>query len=131
MPEAGAGRVERFVGAVVAEQPAKKEIHILLDNLSTHKTKRVRDFLALHKNVHLHFTPTYSSWLNQVELWFSKIEQDLIHRGIFKSSADLKRKLKCYIREHNKTAEPVKWKYADPRRRIQVLHAALLSGTGN
>jgi hypothetical protein len=64
-------------------------------------------------------------------LWFSKIEQDLIHRGTFKSSADLKRKLMCYIREHNKTAKPVKWKYADPTRRIQVPHAALLSGTGN
>lgn len=117
-----------FLGAVVAEQPLGQEIHIILDNLSTHKTKRVTEFLSIHRNVRLHFTPTYSSWLNQVELWFSKVERELIHRGVFSSTADLNRKLMTYIGEHNKTARPVKWKYADPSRRI---HAVESSGTGN
>ena len=54
------------------------EVHIILDNLSAHKSQVVRDFLATHPNVHFHFTPTYSSWLNQVEIWFSKVERDLI-----------------------------------------------------
>lgn len=107
-----------FLGQVVASQPKRKEIHIILDNLSTHKTKRVEQFLAAHPNVHLHFTPTYSSWLNQVELWFSKIERDLIARGIFTSVHDLKRKLMRYIREHNVKPKPFKWTYADPNRRI-------------
>ncbi len=65
-----------------------------------------------------HYTPTYSSWLNQVELWFSKIERDVIARGVFTSVTDLRRKLMRYIKLYNKTAKPVRWAYADPTRRI-------------
>jgi transposase len=107
-----------FLTDIVANQPAGREIHVIADNLSAHKTKRVEEFLAAHPNVHLHFTPTYSSWLNQVELWFAKIERDVIARGIFTSVADLKRKLMRYIRHYNKQAKPVKWKYFDTSRRI-------------
>jgi transposase len=114
-----------FLAGVVASRPAKEEIHVILDNLSAHKTKRVGEFLSLHKNVHLHFTPTYSSWLNQVEIWLSKIERDVIARGIFKSTPDLNRKLMPYIREHNKTAKPIKWKYVDVTRRIHAPHSAV------
>ena len=64
------------------------------------------------------FTPTYSSWLNQVELWFSKIERDVIARGVFTSLPDLKRKLMRYIRQYNQAPKTVKWKYFDPTRRI-------------
>ena len=107
-----------FLTDIVANQPVGKEIHVIADNLSAHKTKRVDDFLTTHRNVHLHFTPTYSSWLNQVELWFAKIERDVIARGVFTSLRDLKRKLMRYIRQYNKQAKPVKWKYFDPSRRI-------------
>jgi transposase len=107
-----------FLGDIVANQPAGKEIHVIADNLSAHKTKRVDDFLAAHSHVHLHFTPTYSSWLNQVELWFAKIERDVITRGVFTSVPDLRRKLMRYIRRYNQDAKPVKWKYFDPSRRI-------------
>lgn len=107
-----------FLAQVVASQPKRKEIHIILDNLSTHKTKRVEQFLSDHPTVHLHFTPTYSSWLNQVEIWFSKIERDLIARGIFTSVSDLKRKLLRYIRHHNVAPKPIKWSYSDPTSRI-------------
>jgi hypothetical protein len=62
---------------------------VIADNLSTHKTQAVRTFLLDHPHVQLHFTPTYSSWLNQIELWFSKIERDLLARGIFTSVGDL------------------------------------------
>ena len=68
------------------------------DNLSAHKTSKVEEFLARHPNVHLHFTPTYSSWLNQVELWFAKVQRDVIARGIFTSIKDLDKKLMRYIR---------------------------------
>lgn len=107
-----------FLTDLVAHRPRRQELHVILDNLSAHKTKQVEAFLGDHPTVHLHFTPTYSSWLNQVELWFAKIERDLIARGIFTSRHDLKRKIMRYIRHYNKTAKPVKWKYADPRHRI-------------
>jgi transposase len=66
----------------------------------------------------MHFTPTYSSWLNQVELWLAKIERDVIARGVFTSVLDLKRKLMRYIRKYNEQPKPVKWKYCDLSRRI-------------
>jgi transposase len=109
-----------FLAAVVASQPPEQEIHVILDNLSAHKTKRVQEFLSLHENVHLHFTPTYSSWLNQVEIWLGKIERDVIARGIFSSANDLSRKLLRYIRAHNQTAKPIKWKYTDISRRLRA-----------
>jgi transposase len=107
-----------FLGSVVETQPRHREIHIIVDNLSAHKTQKVRTFLAAHPSVRLHYTPTYSSWLNQVELWFSKIERDVIARGIFASVTDLRRKLMRYIKQYNKTAKPFRWSYADPTRRI-------------
>jgi transposase len=107
-----------FLNDIVANQPKGKEIHVIADNLSAHKTKLVTEFLAEHSNVHMHFTPTYSSWLNQVELWFAKIERDVIARGVFTSLTDLKRKLMRYIRHYNEQPKPVKWKYFDPTKRI-------------
>ena len=74
-----------FLADIVAHQPKRKEIHVICDNLSAHKTQAVEEFLAKHSNVRLHYTPTYSSWLNQVEIWFAKIERDVIARGVFSS----------------------------------------------
>ena len=74
-----------FLTDLVTNQPSGQEIHVIADNLSAHKTARVEAFLAQYPRVHLHFTPTYSSWLNQVELWFAKIERDVIARGVFTS----------------------------------------------
>jgi transposase len=107
-----------FLTDIVVNQPRGKEIHVIADNLSAHKTGQVQTFLDEHPKVHLHFTPTYSSWLNQVELWFAKIERDVIARGVFSSVTDLKRKLMRYIRHYNKAPKTVKWKYFDPSRRI-------------
>lgn len=107
-----------FLTDIVASQPAHKEIHVICDNVSSHKTERVVRFLAEHDHVRVHY-PTYSSWLNQVEHWFSRIQRDVISRGIFTSVKDLDRKLMRYIRAHNKNPRPVKWKYDDPSRRIR------------
>src|SRR6195256_3489324 len=109
-----------FLTDIVINQPRGKEIHVIADNLSAHKSKPVKDFLDAHPKVRLHFTPTYSSWLNQVELWFGKIERDVIARGVFTSVSDLKRKLMRYIRHYNKSPRTVKWKYADPSRHIST-----------
>ncbi len=94
-----------------------REVHIILDNLSAHKSQVVSDFLAAHPNVHFHFTPTYSSWLNQVEIWFSKVERDVIARGIFTSVKDLVRKLRRFINAYSANAKSSQWKYSDPTRR--------------
>src|SRR6267378_2962266 len=107
-----------FLLSIVASQPKGKKIHIILDNLSAHKTDRVKQFLVDYPNVTLHFTPTYSSWLNQVEIWFSKIERDVISRGVFTSIPDLRRKLMTYITRYNDQPRPIRWSYVDVTRRI-------------
>ena len=107
-----------FLSEIVASQPRQRDIHVILDNLSTHKTRAVETFLTEHPQVHLHFTPTYSSWLNQVELWFGRIERDLLARGIFTSVKDLARQIRRYIRHYNDVAKPIRWSYCDPSRRI-------------
>src|SRR6516164_9847703 len=86
-----------------------------------HKTKQVSEFLDRHANVHLHFTPTYSSWLNQVELWFARIERDVIARGVFTSVPDLRQKLMRYIRQYIKAPKT----RSRPRRAI--FHPAVAS----
>ena len=116
-----------FLTDIVIDQPRGKEIHVIADNQSAHKSRPVADFLAMHPKVQLHCTPTYSSWLNQVELWFGKIERDVIARGVFTSVSDLKKKLLRYIRQYNKSPRTVKWKYADPSRHLSSQSV----GTGN
>src|SRR5881296_4223684 len=68
----------RFLDHVVATQGKRREIHLICDNLSAHKTQGVQVWLAAHPRVTIHYTPTYASWLNQIELWFAKIERDLL-----------------------------------------------------
>jgi transposase len=109
-----------FLANLVAKTRWAKEIHIVLDNLSAHKTQAVQEFLERNPKVRFHFTPTYSSWLNQVELWFAKIQRDVIDRGVFTSVADLSRKIRKYIQAYAKAAKPFRWTYTDPKRRIQV-----------
>ncbi len=107
-----------FLQQVVGLCKPNQDIHVILDNLSAHKTQKVASFLQEHANVKLHFTPTYSSWLNQVEIWFSRIERDVIARGVFSSVRDLSRKLIRYIRAYSKTARPFNWKYSNVRHRV-------------
>lgn len=92
---------------------------MICDNVSSHKTDGVRTFLADHTNVSIHYTPTYSSWLKQVENWFARIHRDVITRGVFTSARDLDKTLTRHIRQHNKQAAPLKWKYSDPTRCIR------------
>ena len=117
-----------FLAEVVANQPRGKEIHLIADNLSAHKTKRVEQFLAVHSKVHIHYTPTYSSWLNQVENWFARIEREVIARGVFTSVKDLARKLMRYIRHYNRAPRPIKWTYRDPNHRIHANTTSSVTG---
>jgi transposase len=117
-----------FLKEVITLCPPRQQIHIILDNLSAHKTKLVQQFLEQNPRVAFHFTPTYSSWLNQVELWFAKIERDVIARGVFTSVSDLARKLRRYINAYSANARPIRWKYSDTARRIRSNE---LSATGH
>jgi transposase len=92
---------------------------VIFDNVSSHKTQRVADFLNAHRNVRLHFTPSYSLWLNQLDNWFSRTQRDVIARGIFTSVKDLDRKLMRYVREHKNNRTPIKWEYDGHSHRIR------------
>src|SRR6201998_2241827 len=117
-----------FLKEVVALCPSRQKIHIILDNLSAHNTTHVRELLEQNPAVCFPFTPTLSSWRNQVELWFAKIERDVIARGVFSSVSDLARKLRRYINAYSANAQPIRWKYSDPTRRIRSNE---LSATGH
>src|SRR5262245_4608201 len=93
-----------FLADLVATQPDDTAVHVMAYNLLAHKPMALAEFFAAHPNTQLHYTPTYSAWLNQIEIWFSKIQRELIARGIFASRNDLKRKIMRYIRAHNANA---------------------------
>lgn len=89
---------------------ADKDLHIILDNLSAHKTRAVQEWLACRPRIHLHFTPTSSSWLNAVEGWFAQLERRALYRGIFTSVPELKKELERFIKVHNaQSAKPFTW----------------------
>ena len=110
-----------FLSQIVASQPEGREIHIVVDNLSAQKTRSVFQFLQANPSLRIHYTPTYSSWLNQVEIWFSKIQRAVISRGIFTSTTDLSRKLIRYIKQYNKTATPFRWRFKNAAYRIKPI----------
>ena len=114
----------QFLTDISATQPRRREIHVIVDNLSAHKTKGVQAFLTAYPRVHLHFVPTYASWLNQVELWFAKIERDLLARGIFTSVPDLARKIRRFIVRYNEHPKPIRWTYSNPAHRITTRSAS-------
>lgn len=96
-----------FMNQVIAEHPGR-EVHVVLDNLSTHKPKRDR-WLAAHPNVHLHFTPTHASWLNQIEVWFSILSRQALRGASFVSIAQLRAAIDAFIAAYNPTAHPFAW----------------------
>ena len=97
-----------FLNEVVGLCAPQQEIHIIADDVSAHKTKKVAAFLDENPHLKLRFTPTYSSWLNQVEIWFARIERNVIARGVFTSVKDLTRKLMRYIRAYSNNPHPVR-----------------------
>ena len=96
-----------FMNRIVAARP-QQEIHVILDNLSTHKPKRER-WLARHPKVHFHFTPTYSSWLNQVEVWFSILQSQSLASASFTSVRQLRKHIDDFVAAYNQRANPFAW----------------------
>ena len=100
-----------------------QEIHVVLDNLKTHKPKRDA-WLARHKNVHFHFTPTHASWLNQVEIWFSILVRNTLKGASFSSVARLRAAIDAFIESYNQHAEPFQWRKANVRPKGLALRIA-------
>jgi putative transposase len=98
-----------FLRHIDANVPEDLEIHLVVDNYSTHKHPRVKRWLAVHPRFHVHLTPTYASWLNQVEIWFNLVTQRAIRRGTFRSVKDLIMKIDHFVRHHNAHALPFVW----------------------
>ena len=88
-----------------------REIHIICDNFSAHRHKKVKDWVEAQKNIFVHFTPTHASWLNQIEIWFSIMSRKVLKQGIFNSVANLIQKINEFIRDYNQNAKPFAWTY--------------------
>ncbi len=97
-----------FMNEVVAVHP-EREIHVVLDHLNPHKPKCDR-WRARHKNVHFHFTPTYASWLNMIEIWFSLLQRHALAGASFTSPQQLRAAIDAYVRHHNASAAPFEWR---------------------
>lgn len=93
----------------VARAYPDRELHLVMDNYAAHKRVEVRDWLAANPRVHIHYTPTSGSWLNLVEVWFSIIERQAIHRGTFGSVKDLNTKIRAFVNGWNDRAHPFVW----------------------
>src|SRR5215213_430151 len=100
-----------FLADLVVQTPAGLDLHCIVDNLKTHSTDLVDTFLQQHPHVHLHFTPTHASWLNQVELFFSILQRRLLRRGEFDSVDELADRVIAFIKDHNRRAQPFRWTY--------------------
>ena len=98
-----------FLKHLDGNTPAAMELHLIADNYATHKHPRVKAWLARHPRFHLHFTPTYSSWLNQVERWFGLITQQAIRRGSFRNVRQLVDKIEQYVTHYNEHRRPFVW----------------------
>jgi len=98
-----------FLCEIERNVPEKFDVHIIVDNYATHKHPRVKRWLAVRPRFHVHFTPTYASWLNQVEIWFHRITQKAIRRGTFQSVKELVAKIDQFVRSSNAQAQPFVW----------------------
>jgi transposase len=98
-----------FLRHIDQNVPAALDVHLICDNYGTHKHPKVRAWLTRRPRYHVHYTPTYASWLNQVERWFGLITQQAIRRGSFQSVPDLVGRIKRYTEHYNLTARPFMW----------------------
>jgi transposase len=98
-----------FLDQIEGELPSDLEVHLVMDNLSTHKAPTVKRWFAQHPRFHVHFTPTYASWINQVERWFGLLEQRQIKRGSHRSVVELVNAINDFVAVSNENAQPFKW----------------------
>jgi len=100
----------RFLRRLLAAYP-DRELYLIADNGSSHRSQKTRAWVAKHKRLHLTFTPTHASWLNQIEIWFGILTRKIVRRGIFKSREELVERLMNFIQAYNREARPFEWTY--------------------
>jgi transposase len=104
-----ASEFRRFLDTIEAAVPAHLDIHLVMDNYATHKAPAVKAWFAKRPRYHLHFTPTYSSWLNQVERWFALLTERQVRRGVHRSVKELEDAVAAFIANHNADPKPFLW----------------------
>jgi transposase len=109
MPRHRAQEFRRFLDAVEANVPRDLDIHVVMDNASSHKTKPIRAWFAKRPRWHVHYTPTSASWINQVERFFALLTDDQIRRSAHRSTAELEAAIAAYIDAHNADPKPFRW----------------------
>ena len=99
----------KFLKEIDAQVPEGLDIHIVMDNYATHKTPKIKAWLARRPHYHVHFTPTSASWINQVERWFAELTRKQIQRGVHTSVRQLETDIRTFIDLHNRNPKPFKW----------------------
>jgi transposase len=117
----------KFLKKIDAETPPELDLHLIVDNYSTHKHPKVQAWLKRHKRFHIHYTPTSSSWLNVIERWFREITHHRIRNGVFRSVEELIQAIDDFINHHNANPKAFVWtkKAADILEKVARARAAL------
>lgn len=95
-----------FLRQIDRAVPKERDIHLVMDNYATHKTPKVKAWLARRPHWHVHLTPTSTSWINQVERWFAELTRKQLHRGVHRSTAELEAEITAFIAAHNEDPKP-------------------------
>ncbi len=98
-----------FLKRIDAVMPEGPDIHLVMENYATHKTPKIKAWLARRPHWHVHFTPTSASWINQVERWFAELTRKQLQRGVHRSTAELEADIVAFIKAHNENPKPYKW----------------------
>jgi len=131
-PQHRAVEFKKFLIAIDKAVPHELDVHLICDNLATHKTPVINDWLDKHRRFHMHFTPTGSSWINQVERWFGLLTDQLLRRGVHKSVAALEQDVRKWISAWNDNPRPFRWtKTADEILDSLAKYMARISGAGH
>jgi len=99
----------KFLDVIESQVPTELDVHLIVDNYATHKTAIIRKWFAKRPRFHVHFTPTYGSWINLVERWFAELTNKRIRRGVFRSVKELETAIRDYIEIHNEDPTPFVW----------------------
>ena len=122
----------RFLATIDKTVPAELDIHLVCDNYGTHKTPAIKKWLGQHPRFHMHFTPTGSSWVNQVERWFGFLTDQMIRRGVHKSVRQLEADITAWIAAWNENPRPFIWtKSADEILESLARYCRRISGAGH
>ena len=108
-PKHRSSEFRKFLDQIEANVPSNLDVHLVMDNYATHKTKPIRDWLAKRPRWHVHFTPTGASWINQVERFFALVTEKQIRRGVHRSTQQLESDIRAFIDAHNADPKPFRW----------------------